>query len=246
MAEPRGRDVEQRQRGEREEREARAARDEDDRDRDHLDRARDRERDQQHDVVDLLDVGVGVGHELAGLRPVVEREVQRLEVRDEPHAQVALDPHREPERGVPANAGARRAWTAPTARISSIQLRAAVQSPLATPWFTAAPASAGTATRAAAQTRPAKMPTNIILRCTRTASRIRRQPALRLARASSTDPSPGCETRRSRDSRGHEAAMPPSTPSRQATSGPLTPVSGFRGQVRTPRLGLRLRIRAEP
>ena len=33
---------------------------EDDRDRDHLDRARDRERDQQHDVVDLLDVGVGV------------------------------------------------------------------------------------------------------------------------------------------------------------------------------------------
>ena len=81
---------------EREQREPRAAQHEDDDDRDHLDRARDRERDQQHDVVDLLDVGVRVGHQLAGLRLVVEREVQRLQVGDEPHADVGLDPHASP------------------------------------------------------------------------------------------------------------------------------------------------------
>ena len=122
--------------------------DEDHRDRDHLDRARDRERDQQHGVVDLLDVGVGVGHQLTGLRPVVEREVQRLEVGDEPHAQVALDA---PSRARTRRSGGCRcttACTAPTSRIRNIQLRAAVQSAFATPWLTAAPASAGTATRA--------------------------------------------------------------------------------------------------
>ena len=70
--------------------------------------ARDRERDQQHDRVDLLDVGVRVGHELAGLRLVVEREVQPLQVREEPHAQVGLDAVREAERGVAAQAGADR------------------------------------------------------------------------------------------------------------------------------------------
>jgi len=43
------------------------------------------------------------------------------------------------------------AWTAPTARMRSIQLRAEVQSSWATPWSTAAPASAGTETRAIAQ-----------------------------------------------------------------------------------------------
>ena len=75
-------------------------------DRDHLDRARDRQRHEQHDVVDLLDVGVRVRHQLTGLRLVVEREVQALQVRDEPHADVGLDAPREPERGVAAQPGA--------------------------------------------------------------------------------------------------------------------------------------------
>ena len=74
-------------------------------DRDHLDRARDRQRHEQDDVVDLLDVGVRVRHQLAGLRLVVEREVQALEMRDEPHADVGLDAPREPERGVTPQPG---------------------------------------------------------------------------------------------------------------------------------------------
>ena len=51
------------------------------------------ERDQHdHDHVDLVDVGVRAGHELAGLGLVVEREVQPLEVGEQPLAQVGLDP----------------------------------------------------------------------------------------------------------------------------------------------------------
>ncbi len=49
--------------------------------------------------MDLLDVGVRVRHQLAGLRMVVKREVQPLQVRDQPHAQVRLDAQRELERG---------------------------------------------------------------------------------------------------------------------------------------------------
>ena len=45
-------------------------------------------------------------HQLAGLRVVVEREVQLLQVRDESHAQIRLDAVREAERGVPPQAGA--------------------------------------------------------------------------------------------------------------------------------------------
>ena len=41
-------------------------------------------------------------HELAGLRLVVEREVQPLQVREEPLAEIGLRAPREPERGVPA------------------------------------------------------------------------------------------------------------------------------------------------
>ena len=80
----------------------------DDDDRGHLDRARDRQRDEQDDVVDLLDVGVRVRHQLAGLGLVVEREVQALEVRDEPHADVGLDAPRQAERGVAPQPGADR------------------------------------------------------------------------------------------------------------------------------------------
>ncbi len=98
-------EVEQRQQTEREQREARAAQQQDHDDRGHLDRARDRQRDQQDHVVDLLDVGVRVRHQLAGLGLVVEREVEPLQVRDEPHADVGLDPPCETERGVAAQSG---------------------------------------------------------------------------------------------------------------------------------------------
>jgi len=100
-------DVEDRKRGEREERKAGAAIDEDAEHRDHRHDARDRQRHEQDHVVDLLDVAVGTRHELPGLRLVVKREVQALEVRDESHADVGLDADREAERGVPANGGAR-------------------------------------------------------------------------------------------------------------------------------------------
>ena len=83
------------------------------------------------------------------------------------------------------------ACTAPTARIRNIQLRAELQSALATPWSTAAPASDGTATRATAQSNPARMPRYIIVRCTRIASRMSRQPGFRFARASFTNPPEG-------------------------------------------------------
>ena len=45
---------------------------------------RDRERDEDHDRLDLVDVGVRAGHQLAGLRLVVEREVQPLQVGEQP------------------------------------------------------------------------------------------------------------------------------------------------------------------
>ena len=80
--------------------------DEHDDHRGHRQDARDRQRDQQHDLVDLLDVGVRVRHQLAGLRVVVEREVQALQVRDEAHAHIGFDAVREPERGVTSQAGA--------------------------------------------------------------------------------------------------------------------------------------------
>ena len=108
MAESGRREVEQWQRSQREERETPASADEDQGDRDHLDRARDREWDQQNGLVDLLDVGVGVRHELTGLGAVVEREVEGLEMRDQAHPEIALDSHREPERGVPTDTGAHR------------------------------------------------------------------------------------------------------------------------------------------
>ena len=74
-------------------------------DHDHRDDARRGERDQDHDGLDLLDVGVRPGHQLAGLRLVVEREVQPLQVREQPLAQVGLGPQRDAERGVPAETG---------------------------------------------------------------------------------------------------------------------------------------------
>ena len=58
------------------------------------DGVRDRQRDHHDEALDLLEVGVGPAHQLAGLRPVVEREVQPLEVGEQPVAQVGLGPAR--------------------------------------------------------------------------------------------------------------------------------------------------------
>ncbi len=65
----------------------------------------DREGQEDDDEVDLLDVGVGAGHELAGLGAVVEREVELLQVGEQPLAQVGLDPVRDAERGVSPRCG---------------------------------------------------------------------------------------------------------------------------------------------
>ena len=83
---------------EREQREQRVDAHEDHGDRDDRDQVRDRERDQHDDALDLLQVGVGPAHQLAGLRPVVEGEVQALEVGEQPVAQLGLGPAGLPER----------------------------------------------------------------------------------------------------------------------------------------------------
>ena len=51
-----------------------------------------RERDQHDERLDLLEVGVGPAHQLAGLGLVVEGEVQALEVGEQAVAEVGLDP----------------------------------------------------------------------------------------------------------------------------------------------------------
>ncbi len=75
------RDVEERQHPERQQRQRDALQHHHDDDRGHDEERRGEERQQDDDGVDLLDVGVGPRHELAGLGLVVEREVQPLEVR---------------------------------------------------------------------------------------------------------------------------------------------------------------------
>ena len=61
---------------------------------------------ERQPLADLVEVGVGVRHELAGLRLVVVREVQQLEMREETGAEVGLDPVRHAERAVAAHAHA--------------------------------------------------------------------------------------------------------------------------------------------
>ena len=102
LREARRRHVEERQRAQREHGEHHVLQRHHDDDGDQDERARDRERDEDHDLVDLLDVAVRARHELAGLGLVVEREVQSLEVREQPLAQVGLGPVRDAERGVAA------------------------------------------------------------------------------------------------------------------------------------------------
>ena len=71
----------------------------------HGDGVGDRERDHHDERLDLLEVGVGPAHQLAGLGLVVEGEVQALEVGEELLAQVGLDPAGLAERQVAADAG---------------------------------------------------------------------------------------------------------------------------------------------
>ena len=69
---------------------------------------RDRERDQDHRLLDLLDVGVGAGHELTRLGAVVEREVQLLQMGEQAVPQIGLRAQRDPERRVAAEPGRQR------------------------------------------------------------------------------------------------------------------------------------------
>ena len=101
-------DVEQGQRTEGEQGEGDALRHHHDDDGDDDEQRRREERQQDHDLVDLLDVGVGTRHQLTGLRLVVEREVQLLEVGEQPLAEIGLDPVRDAERRVAPRARAER------------------------------------------------------------------------------------------------------------------------------------------
>jgi hypothetical protein len=100
-----GRHREQGQRPQREHRQEHVAQDHDEDHAGEEEGGGDREGQQDDDEVDLLDVAVRPGHELAGLRAVVEREVELLQVGEQPLAQVGLDPVRDAERGVAPRRG---------------------------------------------------------------------------------------------------------------------------------------------
>ena len=102
-----GHHVEQWQRAEREQREHRARQHHHDDHADEDEEARQADRTERQPLADLVEVGVGVGHELPGLRLVVVREVQQLQVREQPGAEVGLHPVRHAERAVSAHAHAR-------------------------------------------------------------------------------------------------------------------------------------------
>ena len=82
----------------------------------HGDAVGDRERDHHHERLDLLEVGVGPAHQLTGLGAVVEREVEPLEVGEEPLAQVGLDPAGLTEGEVAAEPGEHADHDAPSTR----------------------------------------------------------------------------------------------------------------------------------
>jgi hypothetical protein len=103
--EPGGQHVEEGQRPQRQQRQHRVDDGEDHRHRQHGHRVGDGQRDHHHEGLDLLEVGVGPAHELAGLRLVVEGEVEALEVGEQPVAQVGLDPAGLTEGEPPAQAG---------------------------------------------------------------------------------------------------------------------------------------------
>ncbi len=88
LAEP----VQERQRPECQRREDGVDEEEDHRHRDHRHRVRDGERDEDDEVLDLLEIGVGPAHQLTRLRAVVEGEVEPLYVGEEAVAKISLGP----------------------------------------------------------------------------------------------------------------------------------------------------------
>ena len=103
--EPGGEHVEERQRAEGEQGEDRVDHGQDDGHGDDGDGVGDGQRDHDHELLDLLEVGVGPAHQLSGLGLVVEREVEPLEVGEQAVAQVGLDPPGLPEGEVAAEPG---------------------------------------------------------------------------------------------------------------------------------------------
>ena len=148
--EARRRDVEERQRAEREHREHPFFGQHDPEHAEHREGARDGERDQDDRVLDLLDVGVGACHELAGLGLVVEREVQPLQVGEQAVAQVGLGAQRDAERRVAAEAGA-EACTTPMSTMRIVSRMTLPWSPTRMPSSIADAARSGTVSLAAVQ-----------------------------------------------------------------------------------------------
>ena len=126
--------------------------------------------------VDLLDVGVRVRHQLTGLRVVVEREVQTLQVRDEPHAQVGLDA--DTRGGTRRTAAGRCRSPGPPQREDDPRpLERDVEISRDDAFVDRLTGQPGIATRAAVQTNPARIPSQTHMRSGCTASRMSRQPA---------------------------------------------------------------------
>jgi hypothetical protein len=94
-------DVEERERAEGEQREAPVDEEQDHRDRNDGDGVGDGEGDEHDELLDLLQVGVGPAHEVAGLHAVVVGEVEALEVGEHLISQARLDDAGFAERPVP-------------------------------------------------------------------------------------------------------------------------------------------------
>ena len=95
--EPLGQDVDDRQRDERAEGEQRVHGQQHRGHADDQGQVRHRQRDHHDEGLHLLEVVAGPAHELPGLRPVVEADVERLQVREEPLPQPTLGQARLPE-----------------------------------------------------------------------------------------------------------------------------------------------------
>jgi oligopeptidase B len=101
-----GQDVDQRQGTQGQQRQVGVGGEQDHRDRQHRDGVGQRQRDHHEEELDLLQVGVGAAHQLAGGRLVVVPEVQPGEVLEQAATQVGLDPAGHPEGVPPADAAA--------------------------------------------------------------------------------------------------------------------------------------------
>ena len=181
------------QAAEREHREHRVDRQQDHRDGEHGDAVGDRERDHHDEGLDLLQVRVGPAHQLAGLGPVVEREVQALEVGEQPLAQIGLDPAGLAEREVAAQPG-EDADDDRRARDGQRPARSAAMSSASIPRSTARCTSRPTLTLPAVQPRPTSTPSPMPARRCRHARGSGAQPGSSLPRRDAT-----CDRAPSRD-----------------------------------------------